>query len=414
MTFLGRFTLLGRVRKQWTDAMADPESARAITLLREVRPQFPERPEAADLWPAFQQDFLSDRFAPHRTAQDLVELRDTGARLAAASGGALPLDQAWYPVIACADPALAQHMLTGLYSSPLASEAGRIAAAVELAQRGACEDEHLSIYAELPTRTSPVPAPVAALVDRLLHVDLDSDPGRLGQAARLARLQLDAGHISAGTSKAFGLQLLRDGHDLASAVRHLTEAARIYPTDQAVFTGLLAARMRLGDHVGVTAADRPGRPSSALIEQLLALGRVLNWLESPDAADVPRSTAAGLAGLSLGPYAGPWLDYAVGRLHLIEGDARSATAVLVPAATQTLRPSWVYHAGWALLLAGDLGAGLADLFHRMPPGPASWTIACLLLDTKPGLDRNAEFEDALDAASPSYVPLSRAGHMTLR
>ncbi|MGK5559107.1 hypothetical protein ACSNOI_46680, partial [Actinomadura kijaniata] len=104
-------------------------------------------------------------------------------------------------------------------------------------------------------------------------------------------------------------------------------------------------------------------------------------------------------------HAGEWLDYAIGRMYLLDGDARRAARILVPLADAFPgRPDWAYHAAWALLLTGD-HEGIARLHGRSP----SWATGCLLRDAAPDSAPQTAPRTAPEAAPPAgYADLAAA------
>lgn len=94
------------------------------------------------------------------------------------------------------------------------------------------------------------------------------------------------------------------------------------------------------------------------------------------------------------------IDYAVGRLALLEGNAKSASQALLDSSTTD--HDWIYHACWAALLNGERER-IPELFERILP-TGSWAIAGLVADACPELDTLV----ALDNAPPGWTGLAAA------
>ncbi|GAA1557024.1 hypothetical protein GCM10009678_45050 [Actinomadura kijaniata] len=348
-----------RLRRRWTAALAEPDPARALARLREIRDGIAADPAGTGgLWPEFQAAMLDPRLLPLLTGDDFAALEDAGARTGAG---------AWWPLIAAR------------------------------AARGE-EREARELIGRCPPS---LPPEWTGLARELLRVDFGSGLLRVREAGEAARRL-----AVPGLEGTLALHALLVGDDPARAAALLEHA----PADETAFAALLAARLRLGEHAAVAAlAARPGRPTSRAIEELAELGRALHWLDTPDpTADSTADPTTGpvpverLVRFTVALHAGEWLDYAIGRTYLLDGDARRAARVLVPLADAFPgRPDWAYHAAWALLLTGD-HEGIARLHDRSP----TWATACLLRDAAPD---TATPQTAPETAPPAaYADLAAA------
>ncbi|MCX3061400.1 hypothetical protein OFY01_16865, partial [Streptomyces sp. GXMU-J5] len=114
--------------------------------------------------------------------------------------------------------------------------------------------------------------------------------------------------------------------------------------------------------------------------------------------------AALLAEIAEGPDTAPWVAYALGRHHLLQGRARQAHDALSAVARKLPdRTDLAYHAAWARLLDGRH----REVTERVT-ADAPWPLLCLLLDADPDhvLPPGAR-ERILTAAGP-LAPVVRA------
>ncbi|TDB91404.1 hypothetical protein E1264_01885 [Actinomadura sp. KC216] len=414
----GRFGRGARLRRLWDAADAEPDPARAAEMLREVAAGIASDPAYAEFWPQLLESMLAARLLPELTDVDFGLLESRGLQYAEAIAGdgasgdpGTALMAALLPLAAArrarGEGDAATGLLTRLCRSPYSGPHVVARAAAELAAHGAVGRDQLSIYAEVTGRAERPPDAVAALVAGLLSVRHDSGTIRIAQAGELAAMMASAGAARPDLDRTLGLhRLMVDGapHD---AVAPLTRAWRAAPADESAFAGLLAALLRSGAHGSLAelAAD-PARPRTRAVEELIRLGRVLAWLDDPaDPAPAPAG-AARLTGFTVAAQAGEWLDYAIGRLYLLEGDSRRAAELLAPLAEAFPgRPGWDYHAAWALYLRGDR-EGVAARFDRVRGRPEAWAVRCVLCDIDPAAG-DAE-ADASAAPPGAYSALAAA------
>ncbi|MFI6516491.1 hypothetical protein ACIBF1_13110 [Spirillospora sp. NPDC050679] len=355
--FGGLFNRGGRLRRRWAAAVAEPDPARALERLREVLAEIAEHPDAyARQWAEVQGSLLEERTRPLLTDEDFRALETLGPQ----TGAAAP-----WPLVAAR------------------AARGEEAEARALAERTA----------------DPPPPESFPLLERLLATGFDSGTVRIAEAAALARRFPGV----AGAERTLGLNALLVDGDAAAAASHLARA----PDDETTFVALLAARLRMGDHGGVAAlAARPGRradPSTARAgAELAALSALLAWLDDPSATGPAPADSARLARFTVAAHAGEWLDYAIGRMYLLEGDARRAAELLPPLAEAFPgRPGWDYQAAWALLLRDD-PEGVAQRYARSP----TWAVGCLLRDADPARDFAKNVKEAAPPAA--YTALAAA------
>jgi hypothetical protein len=389
------FSRAGRLENAWASALAQTDPARALERLRALYRRFDRRStDAARLWPSFQESVLDARFAELLTDDDFEQLSTVGQQLAIAAGGGLT--EAWSPLIQASlarrtDEAQqrAHLLLTGLYWSSLTTDEVRRDSAVTLAGFGAVGEAQLAVYADVASLPTPMPE-VTALIDRVLEVGFDDGDERLGQAYTLAaKLGDRVRRADAVFALALGELLLNRRPD---AALHYFQAVHGHAaSDTEALRGVIAAHMHAREFSAAAAAATAAAPLNPRCTELLALCRQLAWLDAPHSlteteppADTPPQTAAQLTAIAPGRDTGPWLNYAIGRSHLLDGEAEQARRFLAPLPTAGLSdPDALYHAAWAHLLCQDLEAVRA-LLRALAGRPGSWALGCMLQDAEPG------------------------------
>jgi hypothetical protein len=390
------FSRVGRLENAWAAALATTDPARALERLRALYRRFDRKSaEAAKLWLPFQKSVLAGRFFALLTDEDFEQLSAVGQQLAIAAGGGLT--QAWTPLI---QASLARRttearqrayvLLTGLYWSSLTSEEVRRQSAVTLAGFEAVGEAQLAVYADVASHPMPMPE-VLALIDRVLKVGFDDGNERLGQAYLLASKLGDRNpRLDALFALALGELLLT--RRPSAALHYFQALYASEPSNDQALRGVIAAHLHARDFsAAVSVANAVAFLNPRCID-LLALCRQLAWLDAPHSlteaeapSDAPPHSVTRLAEIARGRDCGPWLDYAIGRSHLLDGDAEQAQQFLGPLALGGGRfdPDIFYHAAWAHLLCQDVEA-VRVLSFGLAGQPGSWALGCMLQDAQPG------------------------------
>jgi hypothetical protein len=418
-TLAGVFTRRGRLRNRWAAALAEPDTELSLAHLRAVWPEFGRNPMAfSALWPSFLTAVLDDRLVRSLSPADLASLEETGLLMASQPLPRLSLRDACGPLVTAQDlrnePQAASSLLARLYWSPGAMKEERATIARTLATRGAQGDQHLAVYTDhlKPLKNNTAEPAMLAVLTSCLTVGFDVPALRIQRAGELARNLRKARITFPGTDLAIGYSYLLIERKYAEAAARLERAYNTNP-DATALAGLLSAWIRDCDDDRIAAmARRTGLPDSPTVAALFKLSATLAWLEEP-AAEGPRpSTAEELAATGIASQAGEWLEFAIGRLHLLEGDARRAVDVLVPLAeAHPERPHWNYHAAWALQLVGDR-SGVLKRFHAASGWEGRWTLGCLVLDSDPSSAELVVRELGENATRTGIlaVRLAMAGH----
>ncbi|MZD09820.1 hypothetical protein GTW43_32765, partial [Streptomyces sp. SID5785] len=101
----------------------------------------------------------------------------------------------------------------------------------------------------------------------------------------------------------------------------------------------------------------------------------------------------------------PWVAYARGRRHLLDGrTGRAHTALTEAAARLPGRADLAYHAAWSRLLDGRR----TELTARVRPDRDRWPLICLLLDADPDLVLPSGTDERLAREAGPLAPLVRA------
>ncbi|MFI0735055.1 hypothetical protein ACH4S9_39655 [Streptomyces sp. NPDC021225] len=393
----------GRLRRQWTAALKNPDPPSGLARLRELSVRMEERPEAAaPLWTDFLRSLVGRPFQPLLTEDDFEALERLGLRVA--QTGAIPFDQVVRPLVKArygrGEEKQVYELLTRLYWEAPDQDPVRAALADELARSGRQDDDHLEVCADLLGRGGPRPPAVVALATDALQVDFTSEAAQLRRANKLAATGLP------GADRAAGLHRLLVTAELDLARDCFLAACAADPRDGTALLGLVAAYVRAGEAASIPEwAFDAAREAPPRVAAMAELGRVLAWFDS-DTDTRPPATDR-LAALDLTLEAGPWSAYARGRLHLLDGDAARARDLLVPlTAGASPFPQWRYHAAWSQLLCGSR-AGLRRLIGTMTPNPDDWALACLLLDAEPDAVPGTDAEHAAAAAPPGYERIAQ-------
>ncbi|WP_410597485.1 hypothetical protein [Amycolatopsis sp. lyj-23] len=412
-SWANRFTRRGRLRNRWAAALAEPEPAHRLRSLLALQTGFTEHPRAlAALWPPYVAEVLAIGGGT-LPSDDLSDLEARGAIVADGSGGRLGLAEAWWPLIAARD-ARGEHTvacarMAALYWWAALPPTAKCELARELARRGADGPSFREVYVDhLTGGAAPADEPaITAILAAALVVGFDAAPDRVAATGELAAVLRAADVVVPGIDLALGYAALLVEDAPAEAARHLEVAWQQDRGGHHVLVGLASAWLRSGAHDRI-AALAAGQDVSRVVEELAELSAVLRWFDDVGVEGLCPAASGRLARLRVGVEAAEWLDYAVGRALLLEGDAEGAAQTLVPLADRHGdRPGWRYHAAWTLLLLGDR-EGVAECFTAAAGHPDRWTIGCLLIEADPGAVDTTAAEAAADGLPESAAAVVAA------
>jgi hypothetical protein len=415
-SFWDLFSAVGRLDRHWAAALALDEPPARVAALRRVCEVFERRPAAlASRWPSFLATCLDARCKSALLEEDLTTLASVSDTVATAAPDISPIADSW---LAIADEYQARGLsreAAGLrvrlsQRTDCPSEVGA-QCATWLAARELVAPEHLDVYAAyLKSRKSIDPSdPVRLLVDRECAVDFDSTPQRIERAVSLAARFTRSNRTVAGADVALGIQALLVAGKPIEATDRFTAALDIDRANRVAQRGLVAAAIQAGQAVESLADRLPqtARQDDPVVDGLFRLAGARAWLDGAEPGPPP-ATAASLEQAGLRPYAPRVFAWVTGRLHLIEGQAASAAAQLIPlAAHESANTEYAYHACWAAALTGQ-PAVIGDHFAGLKDDKARWTMGLLLLETDDELARKRGVRNALGSLPKPVGPLVRA------
>ncbi|GAA3438621.1 tetratricopeptide repeat protein [Kutzneria kofuensis] len=413
-SFAGRFTRRGRLRNRWAEALAEPDRIRRLQLLLDLQRDFVAHSRSlATLWPPYVASVLATGGA---TSDELSDLEARGAVVADRSRGRLGLADAWSALISTRDARgehdIANLRIAALYWWASLPAPARASVARQLARRGAATRNFWSVYVEHLAGARPADEPeMVAILAAAMTIGFDDHPDRIAVAGELADGLRDRGVAVPGIDLARGFAALFFVDDPDVAVAPL-ESAWQQDKSETALVGLVSAWLRAGAHdrIATVVAERA---VPRVVGELAELSAVLRWLDDAEVAGLCPSTASRLAALNLRLQAGDWLDYAIGRAHLLEGDAPGAARILVPLADRhPNRSDWNYHAAWALLLLGDRD-GVAARFDGAHSSER-WPVGLLLMEADPGTAEAVQSKITADSPDPITASLVQARATLIR
>lgn len=416
-SFWGWLTREGRLKNQWARALSDPDPASSLTSLRQVQQKLAENPFAfLHLWPPFLDTYLDTSRVSRCTDSDLKALEEMGQSISDCAGVSVPPETIWLRVVEAYDSRgnarQARILLTRIYyTTPAVSEKVKTKCARKLAYKGARGDDQLKIYVD---HLQHVPDPsretdVLNLLGGICTVDFDSDNVSLRRAGDVANRIAESQTQVFGVHRALGLHALLIKHSAIEAVKHFSTAFQTNRRDKVAQVGLLAALIQEKDYREVAKmADKIGYTVDPVERGLVGLSLVLAWLNSYEQPGPPPSRARDIEKLDLRKYVGDVQKLVIGRLYLLEGNAKRAMEILQPlCCLHTEYPEWTYYAAWSAALTGDK-EGVARCFTTLGKWSGIWTVACLLLDIDPKLAQKYKADKQLEQAPKPYSQFALA------
>lgn len=409
---------LGRLRKACARAFAERDPSSALLRLRELYPHFQSLgPESAPLWFSFLNFVFDARILPYLGEADFDQLGAFGDHLAACqvigwAENRLVFVEASAVRGTTTDLQRAYRLLTELYQATWLPDGVRLGAAARLASLKAVDETHLAVYADVLARQPQPPAEVTGLVGEILNIEFDCDVESLRLARSLAAW-LGRSSTLAEAAFALGLAALRLHQDPQSAAQLFATALARDGGHTDALRGLLSAHLQAREFPLAITAARTAPVLSPRCTDLLMLCEVLAWLGDCDvqssASAIPPATAERLAEIAPGLDVGPWRDYALGRLYLLDGDARQARQSFIEVFYAGLSDADVhYHAAWAELLCKNPDGVRAD-YDALAGAPGSWALGCLLQDAAPGDATLSAIPDGFEQVAAARQALTTRG-----
>jgi hypothetical protein len=392
-SFWGFLTAEGRLKNEWAHALQDADPDRRVERMRRVLERLRGNPDnLRHLWLPFVETFLDSTSLASLSETDFAAVENMADSLAANDDDAISY-QLWSRLLSARDARGERRqaivLLTHIYRAPSATAEIRTQCARDLANRRATGDAQIDVYVEyLRAAASPArETDILELLEQLCRVDFAAEEHKLKRAAEVAKRLASLAKVRAlvpGLHTAIGLCELLVANKPEEAIGHFESALRLNASDEEATVGLVAAGIRAGAYdVAERAMKSTPQQRAPVVKALLVLGNVLQWLDQA-LPGPPPATAETLASHSLERYVGDAVVQAIGRLQLIEGNARAAAATLAPLADRhPEEPRWGYYAAWAAALSGDDKAVRRRL-STLDTWTGRWTVAALLNDLAPG------------------------------
>jgi hypothetical protein len=308
-------------------------------------------------------------------------------------------------------------LLVEVYYQPGTSLSMKQRCVQELVACRVLTDPYLSIYVDY-LRLSPgdeVAYEVRALLASVCKVDFDTPADHLVSADEVA-LRLRKHHLQdlPGCACAQGLHALLLASSPQQAMPLFEEALQADVTNHVAQIGLLLSLMAQEHYdQACSRAQQFEQPLHPQVEELALFLQTYRWLDDPTMPGPLPMSAQQLELLKLTRYSclsEHVIALISARIHLLEGDAAQALALLRSATAQLDdQPRWHYAIAWACALTGDQ-EGIVSAWRAASGWSGRWTIACLLLDANPTLAHQYGVSDEYNDASalpPAYAPLFR-------
>lgn len=416
-SFLGHFSSEGRLKNLWAKGLEDQDPEKGMNTLREVLQRIAERLDTyAHICLPFLDTLLDAARVLLLTEEDLACIENLGDTALEFEEPPVRPEDIWGRLIRAFDKRgekeAACRILTRVYDSPSTKEEIKRACARSLAGRLAKSDDHLRIYMDHLQRAAE-PSAEAAVLDLLasiVAVDFNSEKVLLKRAGEVAQRLFNNNIEIPGLLTALGLYKLVIQGDPCASMGFLERATSENPRDKTAVIAALSAATRAGDYERVDAiAGASHFADDPVVRAISLLCRTLVWLDDRDIPDSPPYCTRDFAGLDVYRYVGDTLYAAMGRLHLLEGDADMAAHALLPyAEAHPEEPRWRYYCAWTAVLRNDVGM-LTEQLERARDWGGAWTVACMLLDLNPSIaeKKREELFAYLYHPSPAYGEMVR-------
>lgn len=392
------FTNEGRLKRLWTQALAETDPITSISQMREVLHKLLGNPvELVHLWLPFLDTLLDGKRVRLLSKEDLETVERMGSVLSKDASSQVRPEEIWFRVLQAynvrTEEQAARLLLLHIYTSPSVTWEEKTRCVRELAYRGGTDDIFLKIYIEyLHSVANPgLETPILAILHATCQVNFDTEPLRLTRAKEVAQRLVNNSSIPVvGLWTVLGLYSLLIQREVAEAARCFSKALDGNGKDETAFIGLISAWIQLDMHdKAVEVVRLPQHVDymrNDIIIGLVKLSNMKRWLDSRDMPGTMPGDVQSiqyLKNLNLRKYVGDLADVTLGRVCLVIGNAHGANEMLKPVIAKNVhQPQWSYYAAWASMLTGDK-EGVAVCFTSSMAWSALWTVACLLLDADP-------------------------------
>lgn len=393
-SFWGWFTSQGRLKNRWALALRDKKPERGLEKLRQVMKILTK--ETAR-YPHLLLPFLDTFFDAKRvrllTDRDFRSVMEAGRVLSNNPSPPVKPGEIWFRVVkaydACQEKLKAINVLRDIYRDRTSGKEAKARCCQEMVRYRAKGDDDLRIYIDYlgGLKNYREEKEIIEILTNICQVDFESDRVLVKRAGEVAAI-LDNHKINIpGIMTAMGLNALIVEKNILEAVRCFKAAVNEDHTAAAPLLGMIAALIQNGAYSQV-ADVKINDSAGQVVRDLVTLGRTLHWLQSrTEKGTVPAGTGF-LEGSGLQKYAGDIFYAALGRLYLLEGNAKKAVEILIPFAERHAdEPGWRYYTSWAAVLTGDRHA-LTDQYDAVGKWSGRWTLACHVQDFDPVLAEN--------------------------
>ena len=340
-SFLGRLTSEGRLKYQWQQAMAERDVQIRLAKLRLIQEQLlTNQTKFVHVWLPFLNDFLSSTHIYMITEKDMQEVEEMGSILFHTSleKNHRIAEEIWrlavYSYTLRGEEVQVCALLARMFHSPSIKNEWRDWAAWQLAERGASDDNHLSIYMYCIQRSTMRTSsnPMLTILARVCCVNFDSDIAQLKRAKELSAYLVTSKIKITEKWKASGFYALLVEHTPLEAIQLFMQVITEGNDDIDVVCGVIAASIQSGHFEHLTKITHIAKKfTSPIITRLLKFADVLQWLDNQYESEYPPSTAQDielLKDLELYKYLDDVIDVAAGRLYLLEGNGYKASEIL--------------------------------------------------------------------------------------
>ncbi len=404
------------LRRQWSKSLQEKEPNLVLDGLRDVRRRLQEHPTAfSHLYVPFLQDFFCPDLLHMLTVSDLKTAKAMGDVLVECQYAKCNPAEVWFRVVQAhvirGETSQAQTLLIHMYRSLVTSSDVKQQAVLGLINMISLDDEHLTIYLDyLQHEPDPnVRMQIYNLLAKIYLVDFEASLERLRHARKLV-VQFASGGVELPKQQVvLGLYALQAEHDFSQAIRYFRQGLHTDSSDSLTQLGLLTALLRQNDYqAAASAVWQMPQVNDVIVIALKNLCLILHWLDTPENCDAFPVASQSLVDIDLSNYVGETFNIALGRLHLLEGNAQRALQILYHFAGElSQQQRWTYYCVWASILCGDR-QNAGKCFKSIRGLTGDWAVACLLLETDPAILDESEILSILQHIPLAYMPVFEA------
>ncbi len=233
-------------------------------------------------------------------------------------------------------------------------------------------------------------------------VCVDAEEARIREAEAVASQFSHSAEYLSGVARVLGIGALRLHGQPETAAEHFAKALIVDPADAQAKEGQRRALLESGRFDALEKLEPEDEENWGVLKD------VLQWLEGEGPEAEPPLSAVALARQVLPNSAGWHRDFALARLHLIEGDSDGAAKLLEHVAARDPDLGRVsYYACWAELLSSGSRSKLEDRLIEYQDWAGAWTLLSRVWDADPSAADGLR-DCVLGEADPDFAALMRA------